>query len=107
MVGYIRSAKLNDPQLDEWEAEIRAHAAERGYNLVEVVRDEGVSGVAVWKPGLERVIRDVECGKYTGIILLGLKHLALASAPVTTVVERVKRAGGWMDPIGPNESVRS
>jgi hypothetical protein len=34
VMGYVRSAKLGDPQLDVWEAEIRAYCAERGYNLV-------------------------------------------------------------------------
>ncbi len=52
VVGDVRSARLGDPQLDEWEAQIRQYAAEMGYNLTAVLRDEGVSAVVVWKPKL-------------------------------------------------------
>jgi DNA invertase Pin-like site-specific DNA recombinase len=96
VVGYVRSAKVGDPQLDIWEAEIRGYCAARGYNLVEVVRDDGVSGVAVWKPGLERLIRDIESGGLVGVLIPGYSHLESTQSAQRRIMKRMKEAGAWV-----------
>jgi DNA invertase Pin-like site-specific DNA recombinase len=101
VVGYIRSAKLGDSQLDVWEAEIRAYCAERGYNLVEVIRDDGVSGVAAWKPGLERLIRDVEDGRLVGVLIPGYAHLESTQNAQKRIIKRMEQAGAWVQCISP------
>jgi hypothetical protein len=69
VVGYVRSPRLNDPELDVLEARIRGYAAEHGYNLVKVFREEGVSSVAAWRPELEKLIRGLERHEWVGVIV--------------------------------------
>jgi len=97
VVGYIRSAKLGDPQLDEWEGQIRHYASERGYNLVEVVRDEGVSAVTVWKPELERLISKFTTAGYAGVITPHRSSLAQSPSAVTRTISRIVAAGAWIE----------
>lgn len=97
VVGYVRSAKLGDPRLIEWEAEIHKYATEHGYNLVEIVRDEGVSGVAAWMPGIELVIRSLENGTRVGVITPSIHHLGVSSSRRARLVRRIKRSGAWIE----------
>jgi hypothetical protein len=46
VAGYVRSPRLNDPELDVLEAQIRKYALEYGYNLAKVFREEGISSMA-------------------------------------------------------------
>ena len=59
-VGYVRIGHrdANDAQADG----IRAYAASRGMHLIACHWDEGLSGAALDRPGLQAVIRDVEEG---------------------------------------------
>lgn len=100
VVGYVRSAEHDDPRLDQWEAGLRRYAAENGYNLVEVVRDEGVSAVAVWKPGLERVLRDVGRGSYAGILVPSSRTLGQTPTAVRRTRQRVEHDGAWLEIVG-------
>lgn len=99
VVGYVRSVQLGDPRLGEWEEQLRRYAAENGLNLVEVVRDEGVSGVAVWKPGLESVIARMEKGAVSGLIILDRLHIAGSRAEEKRLADRVAAASCWILPI--------
>jgi len=96
VVGYIRSARRGDPQLDEWEAQIRAYCAERGYNLVEVVRDEGVSAVASWRPGLEKIIQGAERRGWVGVIVPARRHFGRNDATIRMSIGRLNGAGTWV-----------
>jgi hypothetical protein len=97
VVAYVRSPRIDDPALDVLEAEIRERAVRQGYNLVRIVRDEGVSGIAAWKPGLEQVIHGMERGKYVGVVLPSLRHLGLGRSAVNRTVDRIRRTGGWIE----------
>jgi hypothetical protein len=97
VVAYVRSPRIDDPALDVLEAEIRERAVRQGYNLVRIVRDEGVSGIAAWKPGLEQVIHGMERGKYVGVVLPSLRHLGLGRSAVNRIVDRIRRTGGWIE----------
>lgn len=76
IVGYIRSAKPHDPQLAEWEQQIRAYAIVHGYNLVAVFREESTSGVAAHRPVLDSVLRDLSTGRYAGILVPSESHIS-------------------------------
>jgi hypothetical protein len=97
VVGYVRSAKFKDPKLDELEARIRNYAEERGYNLITVRREEGISGVAAHKPMLEQIIREVAVRKYVGVIVPSEEHLSSKPSIAHHVNSRIEHAGGWVE----------
>lgn len=66
--GYIRvsqerSAK-NGYGLPAQESEVRKHIEYKGWELVEVYREEGVSGYKRDRPALERLLQDAREGKF-------------------------------------------
>lgn len=96
VVGYIRSARRGDPQLDEWEAQIRAYCAERGYNLVEVVRDEAVSAVTTWKPGLDRILHGIARKQWVGVLAIDCTHLGSPRTVRRRMIKAIEAANGWL-----------
>jgi hypothetical protein len=95
VVGYVRSARLNDPELDLLEARIRQYAAEHGYNLVKVFREEGISSVAAWRPELEKLIRGLERREWVGAIVLDATHWSSRPTVARRIQERVEQTGFW------------
>jgi hypothetical protein len=86
---------LNDPELDVIEARIRQYAAEHGYNLVKVFRDEGISSVAAWRPELEKLIRGLERHEWVGVIVPDEGHWSRNTVTLTRIRAKVGNAGGW------------
>jgi Resolvase, N terminal domain len=95
VVGYIRSAQLNDPELDVLEEHIQQYAKEHGYNLVKTFREQGISSVAVWRPELEKLIRGLERHGWVGVVVPDDSHWSARSAVAKRIQERVEGAGGW------------
>lgn len=70
--GYIRvsqerSAK-NGYGLGAQEAEVRKHIEYKGWELVEVYREEGVSGYKRERPALEKFLQDARGGKFDVVV---------------------------------------
>jgi DNA invertase Pin-like site-specific DNA recombinase len=97
VVGYIRSAQINDPRLDEWEAEIRAYASERGYYLVKVARESGTSGVASYRPVLNEILNDLTSGEYIGLIVLNRQHLSSNRTTQERLRGKIDYIGAWIE----------
>lgn len=95
VVGYVRSAMLNDPRLDEWEAQIRTYAAERGYNLVRVYREEATSGTRNVKPILQQILDSVHVGRYVGLITPSLAHLSSTPSAAARIVHQINH-NAWI-----------
>lgn len=95
VVGYIRSPRLNDPELDVLEAHIRQYASEHGYNLVKVFREEGISSVAAWRPELEKLIRGLERREWVGVIVPDEGHWSKNNSISKLVRNRVE-FHGWV-----------
>lgn len=96
VAGYIRSPDIDDPRVAEWEREIRRHAAERGYDLAEMVRDQGVSGTASWKPGLESIVRGLRSGTIVGVVCPSTDHLGRPPATYVQVISQIHDATAWI-----------
>lgn len=94
-MGYVRSPRLNDPELDDLEAQIRQYAREHGYNLVKVFREEGISSVAAWRPELERLIRGLERQEWVGVIVPDEGHWSRKRA-VAKIIQRHIEGLGWI-----------
>jgi hypothetical protein len=97
VVGYVRSARLNDPELDQAEAAIRAYAHEHGYNLVKVFREEGISSVATWRPQFEQLLRGLERGEWVGVILPDGEHLSTVARIEDGLKRKLHNAAGWSE----------
>src|ERR1017187_8030820 len=74
VVGYVRSPRLNDPDVDVLDESIRLYARQHGYNLVRVFRDVGISSVAAWRPEFEQLLRGLERHEWAGVIIPDESH---------------------------------
>src|SRR5579859_3373666 len=95
VVGYVRSPRLNDPELDVFEAQIRQYAEEHGYNLVKVFREEGISSVAAWRPELEKLAQGLERRQWVGVIVPDEGHWSRKRSIAGQIKRSIKRSGGW------------
>lgn len=93
VVGYIRSPRLNDPELDVLEEAIRQYASDHGYNLVRVFREEGISSIAAWRPQLENVIRGLERREWAGVLVPTVSHWSKNAAMAERIRRRVEQYG--------------
>jgi DNA invertase Pin-like site-specific DNA recombinase len=77
-VTYARSAAVSQQQrgLTEQQAELAAYCQRRGLTLVEQVADEGASGNAEERPGLNRVRELIEAGEADTVIALRSDRLS-------------------------------
>jgi len=82
VVGYIRVSTERQAEegagLEVQERAIRKFAKDQGFVLVEVLRDEGVSGTleAAKRPGLQAAIKALRAGQASGLIVHRLDRLA-------------------------------
>ena len=71
-VGYIRvsqeRAARNGYGLGAQEADIRKHIDYKGWKLVEVYQESGVSGYKKDRPALDRLLQDAENGRFDVVV---------------------------------------
>jgi len=97
-IGYIRVS--TDEQAREGvslaaqEARIRAYAVAKDLNLVEVVRDEGLSGKGLDRPGVQRLIAACQAGDVGAVIVVKLDRLTRRTRHLLTLVEDLFLARG-------------
>ena len=67
VLGYVRVSTLDQAEsgagLDAQEASIRAECERRGWALLEVLRDEGLSGKGLERPGLRTALEVIARGE--------------------------------------------
>ena len=86
--GYIRvsqeRAARNGYGLDVQDKDIRRHAEYKGWQLVEVYREEGVSGYKRERPVLDRMLADAKAGRFAVVIFPSIDR---AGRSVKDVIE--------------------
>ncbi len=95
VVGYVRSVRLHDPELDVAEQLIREHARAYGLNLVHVFREEGISSVASWRPELEKLIHGLKHHDWAGVLIPDDTHWSRNKNMAARIRGRVERIG-WV-----------
>jgi len=79
MVAYLRVSTEEQAEhgygLDAQELEVRRAAEYRGWELVALERDEGLSGKSLQRPALLRALRAIAAGKADGLIVAKLDRL--------------------------------
>jgi DNA invertase Pin-like site-specific DNA recombinase len=74
-------------------SELREVADRSGWDVVEVVREQGVSGASRIRPGLARVLELAESGKARKVLVHEVSRLSRHPAVLHDAVERLNEAG--------------
>lgn len=97
-IGYVRVStieQVNGFGLDVQETAIRSYAKEHGYRLVDVARDEGLSGSngLDTRKGLADALAALERGEAEALIVYRLDRLARDLIVQETTIARLQEAG--------------
>jgi DNA invertase Pin-like site-specific DNA recombinase len=72
---------------------LRAYAAARGLEVVEVYRDSGVSGAKRERPGLDRLLADARAGRFDAIVVQKLDRLGRSLHHLLDLLGELERIG--------------
>ena len=90
-IGYIRVSTEDQARegisLDNQEAKIKAYATLNGLDLVEIVKDAGISGKTLNRPGIARVLKMIEAREIEAIIVYKLDRLSRKTLDNLTLIE--------------------
>lgn len=97
VLGYIRVSTARQAEegagLEVQEQRLRQWCMEGDHELIDVRRDEGVSGSLVDRPGLALALADMEAGRAELLAVYRLDRLARDLIVQETILERLARAG--------------
>lgn len=92
-LGYVRVSTEEQVRegisLDAQEAKIKAYAEAKDLHLIEVIRDEGLSGKDLHRPGLERLIDACNAGAVHAVVVTKLDRLTRRTRDLLYLVEDV------------------
>jgi site-specific DNA recombinase len=83
-----RDASIED-QVDS----CRDFVRQQGWHVTEIYSDEAVSGSSMFRPGIERLQRDVRAGKIDIVVSEGLDRLSRSLADVSKFYDRMEHLG--------------
>jgi DNA invertase Pin-like site-specific DNA recombinase len=91
VVGYVRVSTEEQSDsglgLEAQKAAIRSACETRGWELVEVVEDSGVTGGTLDRPGLRRALEQIAAGEADGLVASKLDRLARSSIGFGRLIE--------------------
>jgi DNA invertase Pin-like site-specific DNA recombinase len=91
LVAYLRVSTDEQAEsglgLESQEARMRAAFEYRGWQLAETVRDEGVSGSTLDRPGLRRALELIAAGDADGLVVAKLDRLTRSMRDFCAVVD--------------------
>lgn len=95
-VGYSRVSTSEQAEeglsLDAQEARVRAYALAKDLELVEVIRDEGLSGKDLRRPGIDRLVAVCKARGVGAVIVMKLDRLTRRTRDLLYLVEDVFEA---------------
>lgn len=96
-IAYLRVSTADQAEhgagLDAQRATVEAEAARRGWDLVAVHVDEGISGKSLDRPGLADALAAVETGAAAALIVAKLDRLSRSVQDAAGLLDRAQRAG--------------
>lgn len=94
LIAYLRVSTEEQAELgyglDAQELELRRTFEFRGWELHELIRDEGVSGATLERPGLARALRAIAKGEADGLVVTKLDRLTRSVVDFGELLE-------WLD----------
>ena len=93
VVGYARVSTEEQAShgvsLDAQEQRIRGYCVAQGWELTEVIRDEGQSGKSLQRPGMQEALGKLRQGAADGLVVVKLDRLSRKVRDVCELVEDV------------------
>ena len=90
-VGYIRVSTGEQAQeglsLAAQEARIKAYCEAKGWDLLRMYRDEGISGKSLKRPGIQSLIRDLKNDGVDVVVVLKLDRLTRSVRDLGVLIE--------------------
>lgn len=90
-IGYIRVSTEDQARegvsLDNQESKIRAYADLNNFELVDVIRDEGISGKTMDRSGMNRINTMVEAGEIEAVIVYKLDRLSRKTIDILSTLD--------------------
>jgi DNA invertase Pin-like site-specific DNA recombinase len=91
IIGYLRVSTEEQAEsglgLEAQERKIRAAAELHGWELVDVIADEGVTGTTLKRPGLRRAMRAIAKRQADGLVAAKLDRVSRSSVDMALVFE--------------------
>src|SRR4051812_20670233 len=96
MIGYVRVSTDEQAEsglgLASQERTVRQECRHRGWHLVRLVRDEGLSAKTLERPGLQLALRAIADGQADGIIAAKLDRLSRSVIDFATLLDWAESA---------------
>ncbi|MDD3251804.1 MAG: recombinase family protein [Lachnospiraceae bacterium] len=93
VVGYVRVSTLEQAQegysIHEQAEKLNAYCKAMGWNLVNIYSDPGFSGATLDRPGIKKVIKDVQAGRCKKVIVWKLDRLSRSQKDTLILLEDV------------------
>ncbi len=100
LIAYLRVSTEEQADvgygLDAQELELRRTFELRGWDLLELVRDEGISGSTLERPGLQRALRAIATGEADGLVVTKLDRLTRSVVDFGDLLEWFDAAGATL-----------
>ena len=91
--AYCRvSTLLNQDPLNQ-ELPIRKFVEARGFELVQVYTDRGVSGARERRPALDQLIVDARCGKFKVLIVAAIDRIGRSTKHLLVLIDELRHYG--------------
>ena len=96
-IGYVRVSTEDQVRegisLDNQEAKIRAYADFNNLELVEMIKDEGLSGKTMGRPGINRVNELIKAGDTGAVIVYKLDRLSRRTIDILNTLDVWEQRG--------------
>lgn len=89
-VAYARVSTLLGQDVENQLHGIRQLAMQRGYELVGEYQDEGISGKAERRPGLDQLLTDARRGKFSVVIVHSIDRLGRSTKHLLNLIDELR-----------------
>lgn len=88
-VAYSRVSTLLNQDVENQLVGIRQLALQRGFTLVKEYSDEGVSGTAERRPGLDMLVRDARKGLFSHVLIHSIDRLGRSTKHLLNLIDEL------------------
>ncbi len=92
-VSTVRQVRKADSSLETQRELLTAYAHQRGWSVVEVYEDAGLSAKDLDRPNLQRLLRDLEAGRFDVVPTYKYDRISRSTRDLLELIERFARAG--------------
>lgn len=97
VAGYVRCSTDEQGEsgagLEAQRSAIQTECERRGWQLVEIVEDVGYSAKNLKRPGVLRLLDELDAGQFDGLVVAKLDRLSRSMLDFTGVMARAERRG--------------